>query len=124
MSPKKMKGMLKNMGIDIEELENVIEVVIRMPDREIVIENASVAIMDAHGTRSFQISGDARERSISGTAPETASGTAEEEPKLEILDSDVDLVVAQTSAKAEDARAALIEAKGDLAAAIMSLAPK
>ena len=124
MSPKKMKGMLKNMGIDIEELENVIEVVIRMPDREIVIENASVAIMDAHGTRSFQISGDARERSVSGTAPETASGTAEEEPKLEILDSDVDLVVAQTGAKAEDARAALIEAKGDLAAAIMSLAPK
>ena len=66
MSPKKMKGMLKNMGIDIEELENVIEVVIRMPDKEIVIENASVAIMDAHGVRSFQISGDARERSISG----------------------------------------------------------
>ena len=42
MSPKKMKGMLKNMGIDIEELENVTEVVIRMPDKEIVIENASV----------------------------------------------------------------------------------
>ncbi len=64
MSPKKMKGMLKNMGIDIDELENVLEVIIRMPDREIVIENASVAIMDAHGTRSFQISGDARERSM------------------------------------------------------------
>ena len=42
MSPKKMKGMLKNMGIDIEELENVTEVVIRMPDKEIVIENAYV----------------------------------------------------------------------------------
>jgi nascent polypeptide-associated complex subunit alpha len=124
MSPKKMKGMLKNMGIDIEELENVLEVVIRMPDREIVIENASVAIMDAHGTRSFQISGDARERSISENAPGPALETAQEEPELEILDSDVDLVVAQTGAKTEDAKAALIEAKGDLAAAIMSLAPK
>jgi nascent polypeptide-associated complex subunit alpha len=101
-----------------------LEVVIRMPDREIVIENASVAIMDAHGTRSFQISGDARERSISENAPGPALETAQEEPELEILDSDVDLVVAQTGAKTEDAKAALIEAKGDLAAAIMSLAPK
>jgi nascent polypeptide-associated complex subunit alpha len=116
MSPKKMKGMLKNMGIDIEELENVIEVIIRMPEKEIVIENASVAIMDAHGVRSFQISGESRDRSI--------SGAEEVEPKLEILDSDIELVVAQTGAKAQDAKAALLEAKGDLAAAIMSLASK
>ena len=66
MSPKKMKGMLKNMGIDIDELENVSEVIIRMPDKEIVITNPSVAIMDSHGTRSFQISGDATERAPSG----------------------------------------------------------
>lgn len=118
MSPKKMKGMLKNMGIDIEELENVSEVVIRMPDKEIVIENASVAIMDAHGVKSFQISGDSRERSVSGAAE------VEPEPELVILDSDVELVVAQTGAKAEDAKTALLEAKGDLAAAIMSLASK
>ncbi len=116
MSPKKMKGMLKNMGIDIEELDNVTEVIIRMPDKEIVIENASVAIMDAHGVRSFQISGDSRERSL--------SMAAEVEPELVILDSDVELVAAQTGAKAEDAKAALIAAKGDLAAAIMSLASK
>jgi len=36
----------------------------------------------------------------------------------------VDLVVAQTGANHEDARAALLEAKGDLAAAILLLAPK
>ena len=41
-----------------------------------------------------------------------------------ILDSDVELVAAQTGAKAEDAKTALLEAKGDLAAAIMSLASK
>jgi nascent polypeptide-associated complex subunit alpha len=117
MSPKKMKGMLKSMGIDIDELEGVIEVVIRMPDKEIVIENASVAIMDAHGQRSYQISGDATERPLSGTE-------AIEGPELEIPESDVDLVVAQTGANHEDARAALLEAKGDLAAAILLLAPK
>ena len=117
MSPKKMKGMLKNMGINIEELENVIEVVVRLPDREIVISNASVAIMDAHGQRSYQISGDESERPLSSGAPAT-------EPALEIPDSDVELVAAQTGASPDQARAALLEAGGDLAAAIMKLSAK
>lgn len=114
MSPKKMKGMLKNMGIDIDELEGVKEVVIRMADREIVIENATVAVMDAHGTRSYQISGDAQERPLAEGA----------EPAVEIPDTDIELVVAQTGAEPEAARAALIEARGDLAAAIMKLTPR
>ncbi|MHB8119216.1 MAG: nascent polypeptide-associated complex protein [Methanothrix sp.] len=119
MSPKKMKGMLKNMGIDIDELENVSEVIIRMPDKEIVITNPSVAIMDSHGTRSFQISGDATERAPSSGSQETA-----EEPPIEIPDSDVQLVAAQTGANLPEAKSALQAAKGDLAAAIIKLASK
>jgi len=119
MSPKKMKGMLKNMGIDIDELENVSEVIIRMPDKEIVIINPSVAIMDSHGTRSYQISGDATERAVSSTGQETA-----EEPPIEIPDSDVQLVAAQTGANLPEAKAALQEVKGDLAAAIIKLVSK
>ncbi len=118
MSPKKMKGMLKNMGIDIDELEDVSEVIIRMPDKEIVITNPSVAIMDSHGTRSYQISGDASERAPSGAGPVIV------EPPIEIPDSDVQLVAAQTGANSADARSALQEAGGDLAAAIMKLASK
>jgi len=119
MSPKKMKGMLKNMGIDIEELDGVKDVVIRMADKEIVIENASVTIMDAHGVRSYQISGDSRERQISKTGEEI-----EKEPEVIIPDSDVDLVMAQTGANADTAKAALIESKGDIAAAILKLGIK
>jgi len=119
MSPKKMKGMLKNMGINIEELENVSEVVIRMPDKEIVISNASVAIMDSHGTRSYQISGDETLRAPSGVAPQTVA-----EPPIEIPDEDVKLVAAQTGANLPEAKAALQEAKGDLAAAIINLSSK
>ncbi len=119
MSPKKMKGMLKNMGINIDELENVSEVVIRMPDKEIVISNPSVAIMDSHGTRSYQISGDESERAASLSGQEAA-----EEPPIEILDSDVQLVAAQTGAGLPEAKSALQEAKGDLAAAIIKLSSK
>jgi nascent polypeptide-associated complex subunit alpha len=119
MSPKKMKGMLKNMGINIDELENVSEVIIRMPDKEIVITNPSVAIMDSHGTRSFQISGDETERAPVRVGQETVK-----EPPIEIPDSDVQLVAAQTGANLPEAKAALQEAKGDLAAAIIRLASK
>lgn len=115
MSPKKMKGMLKNMGIDIDELEGVKDVVIHMEDREIVIENPTVAIMNAHGVKTYQISGDAQEREVPGK---------EISEPLIIPETDVELVVAQTGVEAEQARAALIEAKGDLAAAIMKLGSK
>ena len=107
MSPKKMKGMLKSMGIDIDELEGVKEVIIRAQDKDIVIENPQVAIMDAKGVRTFQISGDVKEV-----------------PLLVIPDSDVELVVAQTGAEQENAKAALIESNGDIAAAIMKLGAK
>jgi len=104
MSPKKMKGMLKGMGIDIDELEDVQEVIIRMKDKEIVIEKPTVAVMDAHGVRSYQISGESKEKI-----------------NLEIPETDIELVVAQTGAESEEARAALVEAKGDIAEAIIKL---
>ncbi len=117
MSPKKMKGMLKNMGINIDELEGVIEVVIRLPDKEIVIQNASVAVMDAHGVRSYQVSGDATERTAVSEGPEPSI-------ELQIPDSDIMLVSSQTGATFEAAKSALVEAKGDLAMAIMKLGAK
>jgi len=107
MSPKKMKGMLKSMGIDIDELEGVKEVIIRAQDKDIVIENPQVAIMDAKGVRTFQISGDVKEM-----------------PLLVIPDTDIELVSAQTGAEPEKAKAALIESNGDIAAAIMKLGAK
>lgn len=107
MNPKKMKGMLKSMGINIDEIDGVEEVVIRTADRDIVIKSASVAVMDAQGNRSYQISGDVEER-----------------PRITIPDSDVDLVSAQTGATPEDARSALLETQGDLASAIMKLSGK
>jgi nascent polypeptide-associated complex subunit alpha len=110
MNPKKMKGMLKSMGIDIEEMEGVEEVIIRTKDKEIIINNPSVAIMEAHGNKTYQISGEPDERPLAGA-----------EPAIVILDSDVEIVAAQTGRDWNEAKAALLESKGDLAAAIMKL---
>ena len=107
MSPKKMKGMLKSMGINIDELEGVIDVIIHTQEKDIIIKNPQVAIMDAKGVRTFQISGE-----------------VEEKPLLVIPDSDVELVMTQTGVASEQAKAALVDASGDIASAIMKLSAK
>jgi len=105
VSPKKMKQMMKQMGINIEEIDGVEEVIIRTGDREIFFSDASVTVMDAHGNRSYQVVGTAQERSR----------------EVSIPDSDIDLVVAQTGCSQDEAKAALKEAHGDLAEAIVKL---
>lgn len=107
VSPKKMKQMMKQMGINIEEIEGVEEVIIRTKDREIFFLDASVTVMDAQGNRSYQVVGTPQERGR----------------EVSIPDSDVELVVAQTGCTPDEAMAALKEAKGDLAEAIVSLSP-
>ncbi|MHC1631008.1 MAG: nascent polypeptide-associated complex protein [Methanotrichaceae archaeon] len=108
MNPKKMKQMMKQMGINIDEIEGVEEVIIRTADKELVFQDAAVTVMNAQGSKSYQI-----------------VGTPEERPRAVMIpDSDVELVVSQTKASPEDARTALEECNGDLAAAIVKLSAK
>ncbi len=104
MNPQKLKQMMKQMGIDIKEIEDVEEVIIRTTDREIVFRDADVTIMDARGVKTYQI-----------------SGTPEEYPREEIPEADVQLVIEQTGVSEIEAKAALKGVKGDLAEAIMNL---
>ncbi len=105
MSPKKMKQMMKQMGISIEEIEGVEEVVIKTADKELVFQDVTVTIMTAQGNKSYQMVGTPVERARALTIP----------------DADVELVVAQTGVSPEEARAALEECHGDLAEAIVKL---
>ncbi|MDD2665549.1 MAG: nascent polypeptide-associated complex protein [Methanocellales archaeon] len=104
MNPQKLKQMMKQMGIDIKEIEGVEEVIIRTADSEIVFRDADVTIMDARGVKTYQI-----------------AGTPEEHPREEIPEADVQLVIEQTGVSETEAKAALKEVKGDLAEAIMNL---
>ena len=104
MNPRKMKQMMKQMGINVDPIEDVEEVIIRTADREIVFRDAEVTIMDAMGSKTYQI-----------------VGTPEERSKASLPDEDVQLVVEQTGVSKEDAIAALKESNGDLAEAIIKL---
>ncbi len=105
INPRKMASMMKQMGIDINEVENVEEVIIRTPEKDIIFKDAEVSIMDARGMKTYQV-----------------VGTPQEVPReAKIPEDDIKLVMEQTKSNEADAKKALIETKGDIAAAIMKL---
>ncbi len=115
MSSRDLRRLTKRMGLDINELQGVEEVIIRLPDKEIVIKNPSVSVIAVRGgARMYNISGEEEERPR-GVEEETAG------LEVEISEEDVQLVAMQAGVSAEEARRALEEAGGDLAKAIMLL---
>ncbi len=115
MNPRQMKKMLKRQGIDIDELDDVIEVIIRMPDRTLVFDAPAVTIMKVQGQATYQIVGDPRESAGGGTPSEAAP-----EPP-EFPEDDIRLVVDNTDADREKAIETLRECNGNPADAIIKL---
>jgi nascent polypeptide-associated complex subunit alpha len=119
MSPKQIARMMKKMGIEQKEVEEVKEVIIRFDDKEWYIENPQVMLIKQAGTESFQISGKKMERSVS--AGESVESEDIETKEIEIPMEDAALVAGQTGVSIESAIEALRETEGDLAAAILKL---
>jgi nascent polypeptide-associated complex subunit alpha len=114
MSPRQMRRMMKQMGL--KEISDVQEVIIRTLEKELVIKEPQVTVMTQGGQKLWQVVGQsAEERPLSG---EVAS---EEETVAEIPEADVHLVAQQAGVDVETARAALVDAGGDLAKAILAL---
>jgi len=107
VDPRQMNQMMKRLGIDIKEIPDVTEVIIRTPSQEYVFSKPDVSIMTAQGQRTFQVVGEPALRTRS--------------TKLEIKDEDVQLVSEQTGKTMQEARNALEATKGDIAEAIVRL---
>ena len=101
-----MKQAMKRMGIQQQDIEAT-EVIIKCPDKELVISNPSVAKVKMGGQNTWQITGEAFERSL--------------ETKPDINEDDVKTVMDQTSVSEEKARETIEKHEGDLAAAIIEL---
>lgn len=117
MNPKQLNAMMRQMGITMEEIDGVEEVVIRTPDKEIVITQADVSKMTAKGEVTWQIMGNATTRPRAAAAPAAPAAPV----KLEVRDEDVDFVASQTNVSKEAARKALEAANGEPAEAILKL---
>ncbi len=102
-----MERQMKKMGMKMEDLDGVREVIIRFDEKELIIDNPSVSLMNVMGQETYQIDGKARE--------------VELEYEIEIPEEDIEMVANSAGVSKDDAKAALEECKGDLAEAIMKL---
>ena len=122
LDPSKMKQMMKQMGIDIEEIDAE-EVVIRTADEELVFTDAEVQLMNAQGQQTYQVVGspETRERGEGSASAVEAGEDGEDEADEGIPQDDVELVAMRTGVPEDEAREALEATDGDLAAAVERL---
>lgn len=102
INPRQLEKMAKRMGIQSTAIEAE-EVVIRTPDKDIIIHNPQVARVNMMGQDTFQISGEVEERESE-----------------DFSDDDVDMVAEKAGVSREEARAALHKF-GGIAEAIIGL---
>ena len=101
MNPKKMQAMMKQLGINQEEIDAK-RVVIESDSGNIIIENPSVTKVIMQGQETWQIAGKAREEEV---------GISEEDVKL----------VSEKTGKSEDDSRKALEETEDIAEAILKL---
>jgi len=103
--------MMQKMGMKIDEIQGVSEVIIRTSTKDIVIDEPSVTAVVVQGQKMYQVAG-GEVREALAQAQVAPSGPA---------DADVQLVAQQTGKSAEESKKALLDAGGDLAKAILQL---
>ncbi|WP_232687624.1 nascent polypeptide-associated complex protein [Halobacterium zhouii] len=129
MNPRKMKQMMEQMGIDVDEIDAT-EVVIKLEDgSQLVFGDPDVTKMDARGQETYQVIGEPEEREGSGDSAAAIDESGSDESSGDesggdeggIPDGDVEIVAQRTGASEDEARDALEATDGDLAAAIERL---
>ncbi len=105
MNQRQMNQMMRRLGINVKNIDNVEKVIIQTDTKEYVFIDAEVTVMEAQGQKTFQISGN----------PAIKDRTEDQ------TDDDVKLIVEQTGKSEEEARKALKETNGDIAEAILKL---
>lgn len=107
---------LKKMGMKIEQLENVNEVVIKLGDRRMILENPDVTVFELASQKMFYIVPKMIREEVVGEEVK-ASATA-------IREEDIRFIVEFTGVSYEVAKEALTKAGGDIAKAIEILQTK
>ena len=107
MDNRQTRRMLEKMGMNLEELPNVEEVIIKTKERDLIIKEPQVSQIKSKAMNMFQIIGNDTEEI------EKENPTYKKE--------DILLVSQQANASQEEAQKALEETNGDLAQAILKL---
>ncbi|MDD5142816.1 nascent polypeptide-associated complex protein [Methanoregula sp.] len=107
INPRQMRAMMKKLGMNVEQIEDVQSIVIKTPKGNWIFDaGTEVTAMTMQGATTYQISGTPRFEAAA----------------IEIPKEDVTMVAAQANVSEEKAKEALVASKGDIAEAIMKLA--
>ena len=105
LNPEKMKALMKQMGMNQEEIDASKVTIEKKDGTNIIIENPSVIKINVQGNDSFQVSGDVKQES----------------EKPQITEQDIKQVIEKTGCTETQAKEVLENVKGDLAEAILEL---
>ncbi len=105
INPRQMKAMMKKLGMNVEQIEDVQSIIIKTPKGDYIFDSADVQAMTMQGVTTYQIQGQPR--------------FVEKAP--DIPKEDVAMVASQASVSEEKARETLVATNGDIAEAIMKL---
>jgi nascent polypeptide-associated complex subunit alpha len=114
MNPRETKRMMQRMGMNMDSMPDVEQVIIKTSSKDIVVEQPEVSILEMQGQKIFQVIGG----KVTEGAPQRTATTAF---KNVVSEADVQLVADQTGKSVEEAKKALEECDGDLAKAILLL---
>ncbi len=112
VNPRQMQRTMRSMGIKQTNIENVVEVIIRTRDQDIVLSPAEVVCIDMKGSKSYQVTG--AETVMAAGSAGTSSGPV-------FPAEDIELVMSQTNCDRETAISALEACDGQPAEAIIKL---
>ena len=110
VNPREAKRMMQRMGMSMDSIPEVNQVIVKTATKDIIIDEPEVAMLNMQGQKIYQVMG--------GRVSEKAVVV---EKKLAIPDEDIQLVSGQTGKSVEEAKKALEESGGDLAKAILLL---
>ena len=123
---RQMRRRMQQQGVEMDQI-SATRVIIEGVEKTLVIDQPEVVLMKQMGQEIYQIIGEAQEYSpgdfLIGEKEdvETTELVEESETKPIITENDIMLVAAQANVNKEEANAALIDSKGDIAKAIIFL---
>ena len=109
VNPRDMQKAMKRLGIKQEEIDAEV-VIIKTPDKDLIIKKPHVTKVNMMGQETFQIVGEINE--------------VDRNDSINIGDDDLQTVMEQTSCNKEEAQGALEESNGNIAEAILKLQNK
>lgn len=137
MNPKMLQQMMKQLGIQVEEHDDVTRVIIETPTKDFVFTKPTVSAMKSQGQTTWQVQGEpqvvpkggapgVKEGMVKRHPGDTGAGVVvspkpEAAPGPLYTDEDVKMVMEAAHVSRDKARKALDEAEGEVATAIMRL---